>query len=64
MGHIDVSYMSLYDIYVRQGMIVNRTNIVEGIQPATTASSIFLIYTDFYENNKDIIDLAIQYSII
>jgi hypothetical protein len=59
-----VTYVSLYDIYVRQGMIARRASIVQGIQPVTTAYSIFLIYTDFYENCKDIIDLAIQYSTI
>ncbi len=56
------SFVSLYNIYVQQGMIARRAGIVQGIQPVTTTSNIFLIYTDFYEYNTTIIDLAIQYS--
>ena len=57
-----VNYTSLYDIYVQQGMIARRTDIVSAIQPVTNTSKIFVIYTDFYEKNTSIIDLCIRYS--
>ncbi|CAF0713290.1 unnamed protein product [Adineta steineri] len=63
MDNLQLSYMSLYDIYVQQNMIARRKSIIEDIQSARTTSNMFLIYTDFYESNKDMIDLAIQYSI-
>ncbi|UJR17107.1 hypothetical protein I4U23_004003 [Adineta vaga] len=62
---LNLTYTSLYDIYVQQNMIARRANIVANIQPripSSTKNSIFLIYTDFYENNKDMIDFAISFS--
>jgi hypothetical protein len=56
------TYVSLYNIYVHEGMIARRTSIVKDIQPISATPNIFLIYTDFYENNKTIIDLGILYS--
>ncbi|CAF1403228.1 unnamed protein product [Adineta ricciae] len=67
INDIDLTLTSLSDIYLRQNMIARRTNILTIIQSTSlflTKNSIFLIYTDFYENNRDIVDLAISYSLI
>jgi hypothetical protein len=63
VNNLQLSYTSIYDIYVQQDMFARRTSIVEGIHNITTNSSIFLLYNDYYESNTSIIDFGIHISI-